>query len=317
MACTVTRSTSAIPRSSRCCGPSWRSLMTARSGLRCSSITCRCPDSTTATSACGTTDGSRAGPGRSISWQASCRSWRRYRWSASSPSSAAAAVPLTAVRAAGAMSRGKTPRRHLTKGGALAAGPLTTEMHSFPDRRAWRAWLKRNHRACQRVWLVYYKKGSGKPSVSYNDAVEEALCFGWIDSTVRTIDAERYCQQFTPRRDVSNWSDLNRRRLRKLIDAGLMTKAGLAKVHADVLAKPAPAEKPRVKAGEVKVLVPPDLRAALKADPVAKQNFEKFSPSCRRHYVQWILSSKRDETRRRRVATAVQRLAQNRRLYYD
>ena len=185
------------------------------------------------------------------------------------------------------------------------------------DRKAWRAWLKRNHRTCERVWLVYYKKGSGKPSVSYNDAVEEALCFGWIDSTLRTLDKERYTQQFTPRRDVNNWSDLNRRRLRKLIDAGLMTRAGLAKVHADVLAAPAPVERPRTKAGAVKIVVPPDLRAALGADPLAKRNFQTFSPSYRRHYIAWIKSAKRPETRKRRVATAVQRLAQNRKLYFE
>ena len=192
---------------------------------------------------------------------------------------------------------------------------MTTEHLSFPDRAAWRAWLKRNHRTCQRVWLVYYKKGSGKPSVSYNDAVEEALCFGWIDSTLRSIDKERYCQQFTPRRDVNNWSALNRRRLKKLIDAGLMTRAGLAKVHADVLAMPVPKEKVRAK--PAKVVVPPDLRAALKRNVATKENFEKFSPSYRRHYVAWIISAKRAETRTRRVATAVERLAQNRKLYFD
>jgi uncharacterized protein YdeI (YjbR/CyaY-like superfamily) len=191
-------------------------------------------------------------------------------------------------------------------------------MLSFTDRAAWRAWLKRNYRTCERVWLVYYKKGSGKPSVSYVDAVEEALCFGWIDSTLRSIDKERYCQQFTPRRDVNNWSALNRRRLKKLIDAGLMTKAGLAKVHADVLAMPVPAERPRSsKTGAVKVVVPPDLRAALVKNPIARANFEKFSPSYRRHYVDWIKSAKRNDTRVRRVSNAVQRLAQNRKLYFD
>lgn len=184
------------------------------------------------------------------------------------------------------------------------------------DRAAWRAWLEANHATTTGAWLVSWRTGHG-PKVPYVDAVEEALCFGWIDSTLRTLDAERYTQQFTPRRDVNNWSDLNRRRLRKLIDAGLMTKAGLAKVHADVLAAPAPAEKPRTKPGAAKVVVPPDLRAALKADPVANRNFESFSPSYRRHYIGWIKSAKRPETRQRRVATAVQRLAQNRKLYFE
>ena len=94
------------------------------------------------------------------------------------------------------------------------------------SRAAWRNWLQKNHKARTEVWLVYYKKHTGKPTVTYDDAVEEALCFGWIDSTVRTIDDERYMQKFTPRRPGSVWSETNIKRARRMIDQGLMTESG-------------------------------------------------------------------------------------------
>src|ERR1044072_1059586 len=94
------------------------------------------------------------------------------------------------------------------------------------DRRAWRAWLEENHARETEVWLVYYKKHTGRPRIPYDDAVEEALCFGWIDSTVRRLDEERFLQKFTPRKLKSNWCESNVKRARRLIAEGLMTKAG-------------------------------------------------------------------------------------------
>src|SRR5213075_1383965 len=91
------------------------------------------------------------------------------------------------------------------------------------DRDAWRAWLEENHARENEVWLVYYKKQSGRPRIPYDDAVEEALCFGWVDSIVKKIDEEKFAQKFTPRRDWTKWSELNKRRLRKLIREGRMT----------------------------------------------------------------------------------------------
>src|SRR5919106_655260 len=95
------------------------------------------------------------------------------------------------------------------------------------DRREWRRWLRQNHRNEPEIWLVYYRKDSGKPRISYNDAVEEALCFGWIDSVLRKIDDERFAQRFSPRRPTSALSQMNRERIRKLIGQKKMTKAGL------------------------------------------------------------------------------------------
>jgi uncharacterized protein YdeI (YjbR/CyaY-like superfamily) len=96
------------------------------------------------------------------------------------------------------------------------------------DREAWRDWLVRNHGTEKEVWLTLYKKNSGRRGVSYDAAVEEALCFGWIDSAIRGVDGESYAQKFTPRKPGSRWSDSNRARMRRLIDEGRMTEAGLA-----------------------------------------------------------------------------------------
>src|SRR5262249_22114913 len=98
------------------------------------------------------------------------------------------------------------------------------------SREEWRAWLTKHYQSETEVWLIYYKKHTGQPRISYDHAVEEALCFGWVDSIVKTIDDEKFAQKFTPRRDWTKWSGLNQRRLRKLIREGRMTEAGLAKI---------------------------------------------------------------------------------------
>jgi uncharacterized protein YdeI (YjbR/CyaY-like superfamily) len=102
-------------------------------------------------------------------------------------------------------------------------------------REDWRAWLRDNHDSESEVWLVINKKQARQPGVLYDDAVEEALCYGWIDGLARSLDEGSYIQRFTPRRPRSNWSDSNKRRVRKLLTLGLMTEAGLAKIPADVL----------------------------------------------------------------------------------
>ena len=97
-------------------------------------------------------------------------------------------------------------------------------------RKAWRAWLSKNHKKEKEIWLIYCRKSSGKPRIPYNDAVEEALCFGWIDSIVKKIDDERFAQRFTPRGPRSRLSQANRERIREMISEGKMTKEGLAAV---------------------------------------------------------------------------------------
>jgi uncharacterized protein YdeI (YjbR/CyaY-like superfamily) len=142
----------------------------------------------------------------------------------------------------------------------------------------WRVWLKENHEMETEVWLVYYKKHTGKPSISYDDAVEQALCFGWIDSVVQRIDDEKYAQKFTPRRDSGKWSELNKRRVRKLIKEGQMTPAGLAKVDFPVTNtddKPKPTRR--------ELILPEYLRQSLMANKRAWENCNHLAPSYRRN----------------------------------
>lgn len=177
------------------------------------------------------------------------------------------------------------------------------------DREAWRAWLEENHARETEVWLVYYKKHTNRPRIPYDDAVEEALCFGWIDSTVRRLDEERFLQRFTPRKDASNWSESNRRRLRKLIAEGRMTEAGLSKVAEGVLDAP-PAPKPPKRELEV----PAFITDALAKKRKALENFNGLAPSYRREFVAWVTDAKREETRERRLKESVRLLSEGKRL---
>lgn len=174
------------------------------------------------------------------------------------------------------------------------------------SRAAWRRWLTRNHLTSPGVWLAYHKKSSGKPSVSYAHAVEEALCFGWIDSQIASIDDHRYKQIFTPRKPRSPWSKLNKTRIEALTAAGLMTDAGLAKIHA------AKQDGTWATLDAVESLtMPPDLQKALAAKPRAAANFAAFAPSCRKAYLYWINGAKRTETRQKRIAETVGYAAKN------
>lgn len=176
------------------------------------------------------------------------------------------------------------------------------------NRDDWRAWLKRNHSSQKEVWLIYCKKHTGKPRIPYDDAVEEALCYGWIDSTVKRIDDEKYARKFTPRNEKSNWSELNKKRARKMIKAGRMTQAGLAKFkqagkQKDRETKDRPSSK--------RLVIPPDLKKALSVNKKVLQTFNDFAPSYRRLYIAWITAAKRKETREKRIKQTVKWSAEN------
>jgi len=177
------------------------------------------------------------------------------------------------------------------------------------SRDEWRAWLAKHYESETEIWLLYYKKHSGRPRIPYDHAVEEALCFGWIDSLVKSIDHDRYAQKFTPRRNRATWSALNKQRARKLIEEGRMTEAGLAKVD---LA--APEQRPRPKRLRGEPEIPPFVKRALRASPNAWAYFQSLAPSHRRTYIGWISNAKREETRERRLREAVARLERNEKL---
>jgi len=172
----------------------------------------------------------------------------------------------------------------------------------FKNRAAWRAWLERNHDKHKELWLAYYKKYSGKTSVTYEEALEEALCFGWIDSTVNKLDDERYMQKWTPRKAKSVWSASNKARVKKLIAEGRMAKPGLAAVET---AK-RNGSWHKLDRVDVKPEIPPDLAVAVEADPRAKANFGRVSTSQKKMFAWWIISAKRPETRARRIARCLE-----------
>ncbi len=152
------------------------------------------------------------------------------------------------------------------------------------NRKDWRSWLSKNHSKEKEIWLIYYKKASGKPRIPYNDAVEEALCFGWIDSTAKAIDDEKYAQRFTPRRKGSQFSQANREKVREMIARKKMTKAGLdAIAHAFDLSKDHP-EKFRIS---------PDIMKAFKKDDEAWENFQKFPTRYQRTRIGFVESRRR------------------------
>ena len=174
------------------------------------------------------------------------------------------------------------------------------------SRAEWRAWLTKHYQSETEVWLIYYKKHTGQPRISYDHAVEEALCFGWIDSIVKRIDDEKFAQKFTPRRDGTKWSALNKRRLRKLIREGRMTEAGLAKIDLVMLGEEAQAKQSK---GDLDI--PRFVKQPLMANAKAWENFRNLAPSHRRHYIGWIMDAKKEETRKRRLREAVSRLEQS------
>jgi uncharacterized protein YdeI (YjbR/CyaY-like superfamily) len=184
-----------------------------------------------------------------------------------------------------------------------------TEKLYLTGREDWRAWLERNHNRKREVWLIYYKKHTGKPRIPYDDAVEEALCFGWIDSTVQKIDEDKYAQRFTPRTEGSRWSELNLKRARKMIKQGKMTRVELEKFRE---VEKRLRRMPKRRKSERETILPPDLEEALAKDPEAERNFDSFAPSHKRMYIGWINEAKRPETRKRRIGQTVKWAARNR-----
>lgn len=168
----------------------------------------------------------------------------------------------------------------------------------------WRDWLAANHDRAVGVWLVYYKKFSGKASITYEAAVEEALCFGWVDSKGNKLDDERTMLYFAPRQAGSGWSQPNKERVERLIAGGRMTPAGLAKIAA------AQADGSWTLLDAVEALeVPPDLAAEFDKFADARANFDAFPRSARRGILEWIVQARRPETRATRIAETA-RLAQ-------
>lgn len=173
------------------------------------------------------------------------------------------------------------------------------------SRRQWRNWLQKNHDSISVIWVVLRKRHTGKNSLSYEDLIEEALCFGWVDSIVKRLDDDRYARKFTPRKPDSKWSTINRRRYADLQTRGLLADPGLKRPPTD---RSGDAPRPSVAA------LPPYIEQQLKANVRAWGHFQQLAPSYRRNYIAWIDSAKREETKQKRLNEAITLLAAGKKL---
>lgn len=173
----------------------------------------------------------------------------------------------------------------------------------FGDGRGWRRWLERNHDTSDGVWLILRKKGVDIQGVTYEEALDEALCLGWIDSRLERIDDEIHRQRFTPRRRGSIWSKANVKRVERLTAEGRMRDAGLRRVRdAKENGRWAEAYESRIPSHRM----PKDLKDALDADPRARKNFSALAESYRRNYIAWVVGAKTETTRGKRITKVVE-----------
>jgi len=173
------------------------------------------------------------------------------------------------------------------------------------SRGQWRSWLQKNHNSVAEVWLVFHKLHTGEKCIAYEDALDEALCFGWIDSLVKRLDDDRYARKFTPRKPNSRWSTINCRRYAMLKAEGRLAAPGLQRAPTTTCGYP---PKPRVSADTSYI------EKALKSNARAWATFQQLSPSCRRAYLGWIDVAKRDETKQKRLREAIRLLAAGKKL---
>jgi uncharacterized protein YdeI (YjbR/CyaY-like superfamily) len=208
----------------------------------------------------------------------------------------------------GPVVEGKTPSVPATASDHPATWKFGFPVYHPADLAAWRAWLAANCDTTRGVWVAAWRKASGRDAVAYGDLVEEAICFGWIDSTVNTLDDERGLQLMTPRKPKSGWTRLNRQRVAALEAQGRMTDAGrraveVAKANGSWTIYDAVED----------LLEPDDLAQALTSCPAARTAWDAFPPSARKQMLWWVVSSGRPETRANRIAKIVSEAASGRR----
>lgn len=187
---------------------------------------------------------------------------------------------------------------------------MKTQLH-FESKEDWHDWLQQHHSDEKEIWIVFFKKHTNKKGMAYSDAVEEALCFGWIDSIIQRIDDEKYAQKFTPRKPRSKWSSLNIKRVIRLMKQNRMKEAGLRLVERALLEGDAAQKKEMERKS---VTAPLWLEKKLKENPDAWNNFTLLPPSHQRRYILWITEAKRTETIERRMTEAMILLSKNQKL---
>jgi uncharacterized protein YdeI (YjbR/CyaY-like superfamily) len=182
--------------------------------------------------------------------------------------------------------------------------------HHFHTPADWRAWLEENHEREKEAWLVIRRAESPSPGIFLGEAVEEALCFGWIDGVMKSVDAETYFLRFSPRKRGSIWSVSNQQRVERLIEQDRMTESGMAKVRE----ARENGEWEAALRREDTLTLPDDLREALAAHPQAQANFDRLAPSHKKQYLYWIASARTAPTRQKRIQQTVEMVASGKRL---
>lgn len=175
----------------------------------------------------------------------------------------------------------------------------------------WRAWLEVNHLQSNEIWLVISKAGRAGPGLRLNDAVDEAICFGWIDSRAKRMDEGQFMLRLTPRKNIMNWSQRNLRKASDLIQQGRMTEAGISKLPSDFRASivpPNPSEEENL---------PPEFERSMKEDPEVWNAFMSLTPGRRREFVRWVSAAKRPETRTKRIMRTIELVTMGRSLTSD
>jgi len=178
------------------------------------------------------------------------------------------------------------------------------------NRKEWRAWLEKHHSDAKEIWLVYFKKHTNKPTITYEESVEEAICFGWIDGLKRRIDDERYAHRFSPRRKNSQWSPSNIAIAQKMINNNLITRSGLKAFNERKEYDPTYLQTRSSIAGSL----PTELEQKLKSHTKAWNNFNNLTLGHRKQYILWINSAKKDTTKLKRLAEAISLLEKNEKL---
>lgn len=196
----------------------------------------------------------------------------------------------------------------------------------FSNRQAFRDWLEQNHNQCPGIWMVYNKSHVVKKGITYREALEEALCFGWIDSLIKRIDQNQYMRKFTPRTNTNQWSELNKQLMAMLIKNGQITKSGLEKIDIAILKKTGTGDRekkigektPKTRKANTSSIspytIPDSFLEAMSHNQPALEHFKRLAPSHQRHYVLWITNAKRPETIQKRIEEAVALLKENQKL---
>lgn len=179
------------------------------------------------------------------------------------------------------------------------------------NRKEWSAWLEANHRRKEEIWLVFFRKGKGEQELDYEAAVKEALAYGWIDSIIKKMDDRRYARKFTPRKAVSKWSSLNKKRVEEIIRDGLMKPAGMAAVRA--ARENGGWDRPDARP-QLTFRMHPDFRKALTGNPAAAAAFDTMTRTHQKEYLGWIKTAKHPETRERRIKESIKLLAEGKKL---